>query len=226
MLSYLVFKWIRILVWLQLGQFRAVDARQWQGWWAAVSEVWRWKKSVFSYLRKLTMWHCPHLPTAAAECQSCSNWSICPACQAHSSKTSNSGPMPGQTDTHTTDIVPLHRPCSTHYASNENNVQMYMHMSCAEMWLTAYQPLSFTVKILDICFSRPACSILLIRWLLGSTLSTSYFTIKLLLQQLPIIHCNNDQLSNHQLFQKIKFVSTTRCKSSLLICFASIDVLL
>ena len=40
-------------------------------------------KSTFSYLRMLTAWHCPHLPTA---CRCCSNQSISPACWAHSSK--------------------------------------------------------------------------------------------------------------------------------------------
>ena len=40
-------------------------------------------KSVFSYLRTLTTWHCPHSP-AALRC--CSNRSISPARRVHSSK--------------------------------------------------------------------------------------------------------------------------------------------
>jgi len=36
-------------------------------------------KSVFSFLRTLTAWHCPHLHVAVAECQPCSDRSISPA---------------------------------------------------------------------------------------------------------------------------------------------------
>ena len=34
-------------------------------------------KSAFSYLHKMTTWHCPHSPTTR---HCCSNWSISPAC--------------------------------------------------------------------------------------------------------------------------------------------------
>jgi len=43
------------------------------------------KKPEFSFLRRLTTWHCPHSPAAAAERRSCSNQSIFPARRAHSS---------------------------------------------------------------------------------------------------------------------------------------------
>ena len=75
-------------------------------------------KSVFSYLRTLTTWHCPH-SAAARRC--CSNRSIPPR-WAHSSKSAAAGLLlcaHAGTDSQT-DTLPFHRPCSTYYASTAN----------------------------------------------------------------------------------------------------------
>jgi len=59
---------------------------------------------VFSYLRTLTTWHCPHSP-AARRC--CNNRSISPVSRAHSSKPSAAGwPVLGQTDGQTDGQTP------------------------------------------------------------------------------------------------------------------------
>jgi len=72
------------------------------------------KRSLFSFLRTLTMWHCPHCPPLPQHLL-CSN-RLTPACRAHSSKRepaaaglllfTNAG-TGRQTDT-----ITLHRPCS------------------------------------------------------------------------------------------------------------------
>jgi len=73
---------------------------------------------VFSFLRTLTTWHCPHSPASAVERRTCSNrYHLLTAASC-----SSSGPT--RTDTRTdkrTDIWPFHRPCSAHYASSANN---------------------------------------------------------------------------------------------------------
>jgi len=64
-------------------------------------------KSVFSYRRTLTTWHCPHSHAAAADPRPCSSRSISPARSRE----------PRRTDT-----VPLHKPCSTYYAGSANKM--------------------------------------------------------------------------------------------------------
>ena len=67
--------------------------------------------SVFSYLRTLATWHCPHSPAAAAS----------PARRAHSSKPATAHVLllaHAETDKRTdrrTDTVPFHRHCSAQY---------------------------------------------------------------------------------------------------------------
>jgi len=80
--------------------------------------------SVFSYLRTLTTWHCPHSP--ATRC-CCSNRSISPARWAHGKKLVAAGLLlwahartDGRTDRRT-DSLPFYRPCSAYYASSANN---------------------------------------------------------------------------------------------------------
>ena len=82
-----------------------------------------YNKSMFSYQRTLTMWHCPHSPlhAIAAERRPCSNRSISPAHRAHSSKPAAAG-WYRQTDGHRTVTQTLLR-----YAGSVNN----FHNSCS-----------------------------------------------------------------------------------------------
>jgi len=80
-------------------------------------------KSVFSCLRTLTTWHCPHLQ-AARRCCSCR--SISPIRRARSSKRAAAGLLlraragrDGRTDGQT-DTAPFHRHCSANYAASAN----------------------------------------------------------------------------------------------------------
>ena len=71
-------------------------------------------RSLFSYLRTLKTWHCPHmLLCTMPQCRLCSSRSISPAHWAHSSKPTACccRRQMGQTDGRT-DIVLFHRPCS------------------------------------------------------------------------------------------------------------------
>ena len=66
-------------------------------------------KSVFSYLRTLTTWHCPHSPTGR---RCCSNRSISLA---------NGFAAMGLCWSRQTDTVPFHTPCSACYAGSTSN---------------------------------------------------------------------------------------------------------
>ena len=81
------------------------------------------KNSVFSYLRTLTTWHCPHSPAADAERRPCSNRSISPA----SSRKPTGLLLRARAGTdRRTDTVPLHRPCCTYYAGSANETLIIM----------------------------------------------------------------------------------------------------
>jgi len=73
---------------------------------------------MFSYLRTLTTWHCPHSLAAAAAMEP-----ISPARLAHSSKSAAADLLlwaHAGTDRRTdrrTDTVTFHRPCSSNYAA-------------------------------------------------------------------------------------------------------------
>jgi len=78
-------------------------------------------KSVFSYLRTLITWHCPHSPAAAATIDR----NILPAgpttatCSSGFTRTTVGPCWDRQTDRRT-DTVPFHRPRSAYYASSAN----------------------------------------------------------------------------------------------------------
>jgi len=111
-------------------------------------------KSVFSFLRQLTTWHCPHLLLCAVlqpDCcwpparRPCSNRSISPGRRAHSSKPAAAacdGRLNWGTERQTdgrTDARQLHRSCSTHYAGSADNQQlpMWVHIVCHDVFFVA-----------------------------------------------------------------------------------------
>jgi len=76
-------------------------------------------KSVFSYIRMLTTWHCPHSHAAAA-----ANRSTSPARRAHSSSKLAAAGLLLWTDSRTA-IVPFRKLCSAYYAGSANKVLQY-----------------------------------------------------------------------------------------------------
>ena len=76
---------------------------------------------MFSYLRTLTTWHCPHLPTTAAAIDRFL-LPTGPTAANLQQRVCCCGPMLGQTSPadRRTDTVPFHRPCSTYYAYSAN----------------------------------------------------------------------------------------------------------
>jgi len=76
---------------------------------------------VFSYLRTLTTWHCPHLPTTAAAIDRFL-LPTGPTAANLQQRVCCCGPMLGQTSPadRRTDTVPIHRLCSTYYAYSAN----------------------------------------------------------------------------------------------------------
>jgi len=75
---------------------------------------------MLSYLRTLTTWHCPHSPTDAAIDRYL--LSAGPTGANLQQRICCCGPMLGQTDGHTDDTVPFHRPCSDCYTGSANNL--------------------------------------------------------------------------------------------------------
>jgi len=77
-------------------------------------------KSVFSNLRMLTTWHCPHSPAAAAAIDRYISCQPGPQQQTCSSYFAGVGPCWDRETDRRTDTVLFHRPCCAYYAGNAN----------------------------------------------------------------------------------------------------------
>ena len=116
---------------------------------------------MFSYLRTLTTWHCPH-SAAARRC--CSNRSIPPR-WAHSSKSAAAGLLlcaHAGTDSRT-DTLPFHRPCSTYYASTANKKmkRFSLHVWLQVTGLVCMHRTCFSSRRLGAVLTRCTCHL---RW--------------------------------------------------------------
>ena len=89
---------------------------------------------MFSYLRTLTKWHCPHSPDAAAAINPYL-LAVGPTVADLQQRVYCCGAMQGQTDgrmDRQTDIIPFREPCSAYYAGSANKARRVKRPASAE----------------------------------------------------------------------------------------------